>query len=125
MKTIILDTNFLTIPYQFGVDIFEEIDRIVTEEHEIVTLDGVIRELKHLTKEKSKDSVAAKVGLELIKKKNVKIIETQEKTVDDAIVELSTSETLVATNDKGLTQRLKGKNVKIIYLRGKNRLELY
>jgi len=55
----------------------------------------------------------------------VRIIKTNEKNADDAIVEISNENTIVATNDKELSQRLKDKNTKIIYLRGKNRLELF
>lgn len=122
MKKIILDTNFLTIPYKFKVDIFEEIDNLISEEHEIITLDGVVRELEHLSKETGENAAAARIGLDLLKKNQVKIIPVQEKNVDDAIVELSNQETLVATNDKQLINRLKTKSVKVIYLRGKNRL---
>jgi len=124
MKKIILDTNFLTIPYKFKVDIFEEIRNLISEEHEITTLDGVVRELEHLSKETGENATAAKVGLELIEKNQVKIIPTNEKNVDDVIVELANDQTVVATNDKELINRLKTKNVKVIYLRGKNRLVL-
>ena len=89
MKKIILDTNFLTIPYKFKVDIFEEIHNLISEEHEITTLDGVVRELEHLSKETGENATAAKVGLELIEKNQVKIIPTNEKNVDDVIVERS------------------------------------
>lgn len=124
MKKIILDTNFLTIPYQFKVDIFEEIKKVVPENYELATLDGIIKELENLAKNKGKDSKAARIGLELIEKNQVKIIKTEEKKADDSIVEISDENTLVATNDKELRQRLKDKNVKVIYLRSKTRLEL-
>ena len=39
MKTIVLDTNFLLIPLQFGVDIFTQINDVVTESHKIAILD--------------------------------------------------------------------------------------
>ncbi|NCN39521.1 MAG: nucleotide-binding protein, partial [Candidatus Aenigmarchaeota archaeon] len=42
MKIIILDTNFLTIPFQFGLDIFKEIDELIGEEHETATIDQVV-----------------------------------------------------------------------------------
>ena len=77
-----------------------------------------------MSQEKGKDSVAAKIGLELIKKKGVKVVKTQEKNVDDAILELASEQTLVATNDKKLIKSLKHKNVKVLYLRSKNRLVL-
>ena len=124
MKTIILDTNFLVIPFQFGIDVFDEINKLITGKHRIVTLQGVIRELKNLEKNKGKDSRAAKLGLELIERKELEIIQTKEDNVDDAIVEIADGNMIVATNDKELIKRLKDKNVKVIYLRGKKRLEL-
>lgn len=124
MKKIILDSNFLTIPYQFNIDIFEEIDRIMGEDYELITLDGVIEELEELKKSLGKDAIAAKIGLELIKKKNVKVIKTREKNVDNTIIKIADKNTIVATNDKELRQRLKNKNIKTIYLRNKKYLEM-
>ncbi|MDI6826599.1 MAG: nucleotide-binding protein [Candidatus Aenigmarchaeota archaeon] len=124
MKRIILDTNFLTIPHQFNIDIFEEIDRIMEEDYELMTLDRVVKELKRLSKLKGKDATAAKVALELIKKKNIKIINTDEKKVDNAIIKLADENTIVATNDRVLRRNIKDKNLKVLYLRSKKRLEM-
>lgn len=124
MKRIILDTNFLTIPHQFKVDIFEEIDELMEEDYEITTLDCIVEELKRMSKSKSKDAVAAKVGLDLIKKKKVKVIKTSEKKVDKVILEMADKDTVVATNDRVLRQKLKNKNVRTVYLRSKKRLEM-
>jgi hypothetical protein len=124
MKKIILDTNFLTIPYQFNVDIFEEIDRIMEEDYELITLDRVVEELKNMIKSKSKDAVAARIALELIEKKNVKIINTDEKKVDNTIIKLADKDTIVATNDRVLRKKIKDKNVKVLYLRSKKHLEM-
>ena len=77
MITIILDTNFLTIPYQFGVDIFKEIERIIPDNYELVTLDGVTKELEDLAGEKGKDAIAAKIGLELIEK-NISLLSSNQ-----------------------------------------------
>jgi len=120
MKKIILDTNFLTIPYQFNVDIFEEINRIMEEDYELITLDKVVEELKKM--KKGKDTIAARIGLELIEKKNIKVIKTDEKKVDNAIVKLADKNTTVATNDRDLRRRLKNKNVKVLYLRSKKHI---
>jgi len=122
MKKIILDTNFLTIPFQFNIDIFEEIDRVVEGDYELTTLDCVVEELKKLKKARGKDAVAAKVALIMIKEKKIKIIKTHEKNVDKTIYKISDKNTIVATNDKNLMQKLKEKNVKIIYLRSKTHL---
>jgi hypothetical protein len=124
MKKIILDSNFLTIPYQFNVDIFEEIKRIMEENYELITLDSVVEELKKLKSKKGKDAVAANVALELLKKENVKVINVGKKNVDNAIIEIADKNTLVATNDKELRQKLKNKSIESIYLRNKKYLRM-
>jgi hypothetical protein len=124
MKKIILDTNFLMIPYQFNVDIFEEISRIMEEEYELIIFDKMIDELEKIAELKGKDATAARIALGLIKKKEVKIISTNEKTVDNAIIDSVDENTIVATNDKVLKEKLKNKNIKIIYLRNKKYLEM-
>lgn len=124
MKKVILDTNFLTLPHQFKIDIFSEIDRIMEENYELFTLDSVIDELNKLSESKGKDAVAAKIGLELINKKNIKIIKTREKNVDKAIISISNKDTIIATNDKILRKKLNDKNIKTIYLRSKKFLKI-
>ena len=124
MKKIILDTNFLMIPYQFNVDIFEEIKRIMEEKYELIIFDKIIKELERIAESKGKDASAARIALKLIEEKEVKIITTNEKTVDTAIIDATDKNTIVATNDKILKERLKNKNIKIIYLRNKKYLEM-
>jgi hypothetical protein len=124
MKKIILDTNFLMIPYQFRVDIFEEIRRIMEGEYELVTLDGVVKELEKIKEYKGKSAAAAKIALEFIKIKSIKVINTDSEKVDNKIIELSDKNTVVATNDIKLKKILKNKKIKIIYLRNKKYLEM-
>lgn len=123
MKKIILDTNMLLVPVQFNVDIFDEIDRLIEGKYQIVTLDLVVNELKKMAKSNSKDAKAAKVGLELIKNKKVKIVKSKIRNTDNAIIQLANNN-IVATNDKLLRQKLRNKNIKTIYLRNKKFLEM-
>jgi hypothetical protein len=122
MKRVILDTNFLTIPYQFNIDIFKEIQRVVEGNYELTTLDCVVNELEKLKKGRGKDAAAARVALLLIKEKNVKVINTCEKNVDNTIYKIADQNTIVATNDKDLIKKLKDKKVKVLYLRSKQQI---
>jgi len=122
MKKVILDTNFLTLPYQFKIDIFEEIKRVVQEDHEILTLDCVVEELKKIAKGKGKNAIAARVALELMEKKGVKILRTKKRNTDKVILSISDENTIVATNDKELRGKLKDKKIKVLYLRSKKHL---
>ena len=123
MKKIILDTNFLMIPANHGVDIFKEIDRIIDEKYEIFIIDKTIGELEKLIKGgKERERKAARMALQLIKKFNIKIINAQGDNVDDIIVQLKDKDTIVATMDKELRKRLRGD---VIVLRQKKYLKCF
>lgn len=119
MKRIILDTNFLLIPEQFKVDIFEEIRRISNFRYQLYIIDKSVDELNNITeKGKSKDKSAAKLALKLIKFKKIKKIKTSgSKHVDDLMLGLVKKEDIVATQDIELKQKLKKKGIAIIILR--------
>ena len=122
MKKIILDTNFLLIPFQFKVDIFPEIKRICDFKYSIYILDKTIDELNKIIEEqKGKNKQSAKLALKLIKVKKIKKIKTQEGKVDDLLLE---QDAIIATQDINLIKRLKNKKKKIIQLRQKKYLML-
>jgi len=115
---IILDTNFLMVPNQFGVDIFEFL-----KDYEIFTLSSCIDELKKLAKNKGKNGMAAKVALKLIKDKKVRIVSTREKG-DRAILNYAILDRCsVGTNDKELIAKLRKQSIKILRLRQKKYIE--
>lgn len=126
MKKVILDTNFLLIPVQFKVDIFTEIDRIISEQYELCVMSTTIDELnKVIEKSKGKDKEAAKMALKLIEHKKLVKINSEETYVDNAIREIVNKEDyVVATQDKGLKQSLQEEGIPIIILRQKRYLQL-
>ncbi|HLC56600.1 MAG TPA: ribonuclease VapC [Candidatus Nanoarchaeia archaeon] len=109
---IILDTNFLIHSINYKIDIFAEIDRI-TNNYSLFIVDKTIDELKKL------NSQPSKLALKLLEFKKIKIIKTEEKYADDAIVNISDDKTIVATQDKELKQRLKKRNIKLMVIRQK------
>lgn len=124
MKKIILDTNMLLIPVQFNLDIFDELERIIGKNYQIIILDSVLEELQKIAKSKKKDAKAARVALQLIEDKEITIVKTKIKSTDKSIMEIADKDTIVATNDQHLRRTLKNKNIKTIYLRNKKFLEL-
>ncbi|MFH1399189.1 MAG: PIN domain-containing protein [Candidatus Woesearchaeota archaeon] len=126
MKQIILDTNFLMIPAQFGVDIFTEIARIMTENYEIVVLDQTLKELGVVVASgKGRDSQAAKIALDLVAAKRVRVVETKENYVDKAILDLVEQDRhIVATQDRDLKKSLRLRGIPIIIMRKKQSLVL-
>lgn len=117
MAKIILDTNFLLIPAQFRLDIFEKLREFGSE---FVVLSPSIGELKKISVNKGKVSQQAKIAIELVKKRNIRVHEAKEKSADDAILKFAVDNGyIVATNDKKLIKRLKMNEIKIIRLRQK------
>lgn len=123
-KKVILDTNFLLIPGQFKVDIFTEIEKLMSEPFVLCIVDKALAELNKLTVTgKEKDRFAAKLALALIRQKNLKTLRSfSKKSVDDIIVKKADKNTFIATQDKALRKRLKEKKAKIIGLRQKKYL---
>ncbi len=121
--TVVLDTNMLLVPFQFGVDIIEEIYRLLPEA-EIVTIPQVIKELERLKNEGNlKERLGAKVAEQILK--NIKIIQVNEQTpTDTALVSLAEKGAVIATNDKLLKKRIWKAGGRVIFLREKNHLEM-
>jgi uncharacterized protein len=118
---VILDTNALMVPEQFGVDIFSELDRLGYRQ--CLVPSPVKRELKTLsTVAKGLDRTAARVGLSLSGR--CEIIEAQGEA-DSVIEEIAVREgAAVFTNDRALKKRLFSKGITVLYLRQGQYLEL-
>ena len=122
-KKIVLDTNFLLIPAQFGVDIFAEIERICQFPYKLCIVDKTAQELENiLKKQRGKQKEAAKLALSLLKAKNINTLPSAMSSVDDAIVALANKQTIVATQDILLKRRLRDIVGGIITLRQKKYL---
>lgn len=118
---VIIDTNALMIPVQFNVDIFEELKRLGYDSF-IVPL-SVINELNNLERKlRGKDKTAVKVAKSLAQRCEIL---NNTGHADDVIVDLACELTAaVLTNDIGLRKRLEDKNIPVICLRQRNRLEI-
>ncbi len=136
MLKIIFDTNFLLIPGSLKVDIFSEIDRIIDEPYELYVVDKTFQELNNIIEnQKGKYKTYAKIALQLIKQKSIKVIDVKQKSlymnpdfdehiVDDILLEISDKNTIIATQDKELRKKLALKKIKTIILRNKKYVEL-
>ena len=132
-RKILLDTNFLMIPGNLGVDILKELDRVCNFNYKLYIVDKSLDELKKLPekarKEKTTTKIAVNIAFKLIelltKEGKINIIPAKtderlkDKYVDDVIKSLA-DEYIIATTDSELKKHLK----RMIILRGKNHLEL-
>lgn len=103
-------------------------DRIIDDKYKLYIIDKTINELDNIIKKKSgKTKQAAKFAKELIEKKKIRKIKTEDNNndVDREILNLVKKEDyIIATQDKILKAKLKQLNKKIIILRQKNYLLL-
>lgn len=126
--TVVLDTNILTVPAQFSVDIFAEAERVIERNIEFVVLRSVIRELE----QKLEDAVRTekfkfRIALDFVERCTIVDLdkESSKKPVDNQVLEYTQSVTgVIATNDKELRERALAQSVPVLFMRGKKRLEL-
>lgn len=126
MRKIILDTNFLMIPQSLNVDIFSEFERVCDFAYSIHILDKTIGEIDNIIKSQSlKHRKSAKLAKKIIETHDISIIDTyNDMYVDDILVDYAKSdpETIIATQDKELKERLKRSGIPVIMLRQKKYL---
>ncbi|TFF84801.1 nucleotide-binding protein [Candidatus Thorarchaeota archaeon] len=121
-----LDTNFLTVPARFGVDIFSEAERILDRRLEFVVLRSVVQELERKQAMASRTEVKQfRVALSLVDRCRVEETEPDDdQSVDDQLLEHTKSiGGVLATNDRDLRDRAVSLGVPVLILRSKKRLE--
>lgn len=118
-KEVVIDTNFFMVPFQFNVDIIDELEKTLPS-YKLTTPIFVINELKGLKRNnKGKIRLNADLALKLANSSNIEIkdisLENNE-TVDDALLRVSE---VLATNDIELKKRARKKGITVVYLRQK------
>jgi len=125
---VVLDTNILTVPAQFSVDIFTESERVVERRIEFVVLKSVIHELeRNLEDAVRTEKYKFRVALDFVERCTIIGLDelTSAKPVDDQVLEYAQSVNgVVATNDKELREKSLDRGVPVLFMRGKKRLEL-
>jgi len=120
-KTVILDSSTILMPFEFQVDLEDELTELVGKYHIIIPR-PIYDELEFLSKHgKGKKRINAKASLKLIKKYD--IVDVDEKMGDDSVFLLARqTKGIVVTNDKELKNRLKKISISVIFLRAKKKL---
>jgi len=124
---VILDSNFLFIPSQFKIDVFEGLMNLLNQRFEPVLLSSTHQELRTMAeKGPSKRRKQASLALKLAEKCRLVNVEKEaEETNDDVILRIAAQwKSPVATNDRELRRKLRARDIPVIFLRGKSRLEL-
>ena len=106
-KTVIIDTNAWMAMGEFKTDLFSELRKCCDFPFEMAVLEGTIRELKNIQEEqRGKYKRLAKLALDIIKAKKVKVFPHSAGEVDDLLMDYSLAGYLVLTQDLALKRRL-------------------
>ena len=126
--TVVLDTNMLTVPAQFGLDIFKEAERELERNVDFVVIEPVVWELdKKLEQLSGAARQKFKVAIDLLKRCTIKNVSDSITSlpVDQQILVFAKSiNGVIATNDKGLIDQAIAEGIPVLFLRGKKRLKL-
>jgi len=124
---IIIDANFLFVPLKFKIDVFEGITRLLNKKFEPILLSTTQHELQRMA-ETGSPQIRKQAAAALKLAETCKIIDVKklsEETNDDVILRIAPEwKSAVATNDRELRKKLRGRNIPVIFLRGKSRFEL-
>ena len=123
---VILDSNALFVPFQFKIDIFEELKTLLNMKFELVLLSPIRRELEKLA-EKGSPKMLKNASYALKMAEKCRSIELDEQyagsSPDDAVFQVARQwKCPVFTNDRELRKKLRNINVPVIYVRQKSRL---
>ncbi len=124
---IILDSNFLLVPAQFKLDIFEGIMSVLNQNYESIVLSTTIDELRSIMERGApKLRKQAEMALKLAEKCDLTIVDRKHgETNDEVIIRIAQQKKcIVATNDSELRKRLRNISIPVVYVRQKSRLEL-
>lgn len=111
---VLLDTSIIVQAIENKIDLILELRQLTGLE--IYIPDIVIYELNRLSEKNKKLSKIINIANKLLKN-NVKIIKTEDKSVDNAIIRIATNNNyIVATNDANLKRILKKLGLMIIYI---------
>ena len=124
---ILLDTNFLLLPFTLKIDIFSQF-RALDPRASFFVLDRTMQELSYLLqKGTGKNKAAAKMAQELVERFKIKVIQTEErfKNVDQVLVDSAAKYSLsVATQDRALQLQLKKEHIPVYRLRQKKYVQV-
>jgi rRNA-processing protein FCF1 len=126
---VVVDTNFMTVPSQFNVDIFAEAERVLERRFEFVILPSVASEIETRARESKGGSnrIAFRIAKDMTSR--CRAVDTDESIselpVDDQLLEYAVLvQGVLATNDKELRHRARERGVPVLFLRGRKQLNV-
>ena len=123
-QSVIFDTNFLFITFEFRIDLMSELSKLISPNCDLYIYEGTLEELKSVERKKDKNKKYLPLIAKMLKLYNFKIIKSKLRYVDDQIMENISDGILIATNDKELRQKIMAIPQRVLYMRNKTYLEI-
>ncbi len=121
-KTVILDSSALMMPFEYSINLEDELTRLLGK-FQILVPKPIVEELISLSKiGKGRKKRLAKSALIFIK--NYSIIDSEGRGDDSVLFLAKKYQGIVVTNDRDLRNRVKKSSLQTIFLRGKKKLFL-
>lgn len=119
MKTILIDTSLLVECVNSKIDLQDALTKALDASFVIGILDRTLDELDTIIARGRKEGRAAKLAKTILMTKQVKIYPTAGGHTDKLLLQKADEDTIIATVDKELKQKLKKKGQNVIVIRGK------
>ncbi|HJJ47071.1 MAG TPA: nucleotide-binding protein [Methanocorpusculum sp.] len=121
---VVLDTNALMMPAQFGVDLFGCLTELLGSYNALVPPE-VVAELRGLSIGKGENQAAARFGLIVADRCELLPEWGEDIPVDDKVVKNAREfNAVVVTNDKKLRKKLLDERIPVVILRSRCKLDL-
>jgi hypothetical protein len=119
---IVMDTNFLVYTVSYGI-----LNQIEKPDITLIVPSKVVDELERLSEreKKARDRDAAKFALFIIYKTGIKIVKSESRNADEAVMETAKKEdAYLATLDDELARNARARGIKIVGIRQKKYISL-
>ena len=130
MRTILIDTNFWLLPFETGLDVLPQLERLSEDEPFVVGVSGAVKnELEAMARgpANAKRTRPAKAALRVITQMLADgraVLLPYNGPADGSLITLALQRNAwVLTNDRALKLRLKEKKIKVVLLRDEHKLE--
>ena len=120
---VLLDSNFLLLPFQFHVDIFAEIETLISAKPRYAVPEQVLLELEHLSESRGKLAKFAGAALALARQR-CEVLSVEARDADEALEKLAGRGTIICTNDKVLKEKVRKRGSAVIFLRERQKLSV-
>jgi len=119
------DANAFMVASQFRIDLFRELQEL-TGSFEPVVLRDVVSELRGLARGQGRHAAAARFGLALSERCTIVESGSDSGSVDERICRYAECHGgMVVTNDRDLREFLLSKNIPVISLKNKKKLDIF